>query len=115
MTDKASTYPLVRSGQVGQITYEIYFNNVNSEFDLLCPVISTINGESIQEVEALGRASINTWLQTNPDTFEGWYKLFTDCMVWSGYEDCELDERLLKDVANRYAKYVNTIGSKDNA
>ena len=54
-------------------------------------VINTGYYSSLAEAKLKVNQKIDAWRDSNPETLAGWLDLLEQCMVWSGYEDCDFD------------------------
>lgn len=106
----SNEYKEIRKGEHRGIGYTVMFNGNKNAFEVLCQVSKTLEGNDVVELEKQVVEAIDEWSDRNPTDFDGWYELFSDCMEWAGYEDCELNREQLKDVAVRYAKSLKTRG-----
>ena len=50
---------------------------------------------------------VDKWAATIPKTEEAWIDLLSDCMVWTGYEDCHIDKLKAMKVLEKYKQHVS--------
>ena len=60
------------------------------------------------EAEEKAKNIIDTFIEEIPQTKEQWLAVFENCMVWSGYEDCHLDENMVLCLLEKAAKHFKT-------
>ena len=76
------------------------------KFFAKCPPVPFQQFDSMALAEKHAKKHIDIFLDNNPSSWEQWLELFEECMIRSGYEDCELDSKMLKEVADKYAKFI---------
>jgi hypothetical protein len=84
----------------------LYFNQTDPGFVCKCAVATTIGDKMGTEAEAVReiKAKIDNFVSEQPSTDAGWVDLLSDCMVWTGYEDCHIDGTAAMMVLRRFAK-----------
>ena len=68
--------------------------------------------ETYAEAEKKAISIIDKFIVDIPQTKEEWLKAMTNCMVWTGYEDCELDEDMAWSLLQKAAKHLKLKGDK---
>jgi hypothetical protein len=62
--------------------------------------------ETYAEAEQKAISIIDKFIVDIPQTKEEWLKAMTNCMVWTGYEDCELDKDMVWSLLQKAAKHL---------
>jgi hypothetical protein len=64
------------------------------------------------EAEEKAKSIIDKFVIEIPQTREEWLSAMTECMVWTGYEDCHLDEDMVWSLLQKAAKHLKIKGDK---
>ena len=59
--------------------------------------------DTFNEAKIAAENKINYWINNE---ITDWYSEFENCMVWTWYEDCELDKRMVGDLLEKYKKQI---------
>ena len=94
------------------ISYTISICNPNDDwgdkkgkFHISTPlVISTGYYDSFEEAKKATNTAIDAWRNDNPSSINGWVEKIEQCMVWTGYEDCELDKNEVAKILIEFKK-----------
>lgn len=63
--------------------------------------------KTLDEIEQKFNDRIDRWYQTIPHTDEEWLDKLSECMNWTGYEECHLVPEQVKRVLEMASKYYN--------
>lgn len=67
-------------------------------------VFATGYYDSFEEATAKVNKSIDEWRDNNPKNINEWVDMIEACMIWTGYEDCDLDKKEVKKILERFKK-----------
>ena len=67
-------------------------------------VIPTDYYDTFTEAKDAVNKLIDEWRGTNPQSLSEWVDMIEKCMVWTGYEDCELDKEEVEKILQRFKK-----------
>lgn len=62
--------------------------------------------DTYKEAELEACKAIDKFIESVPKTKQEWLAAVSSCMVWSGYEHCELDETMVWDLLQKAAKFL---------
>ena len=62
------------------------------------------------EADEKAKSIIDEFVKEIPQTKKEWLEAMSKCMVWSGYEDCELDETMVWSLLQKAAKHLKAEG-----
>ena len=54
-----------------------------------------------EEADRAAKEKINEFLANVPQSAKGWIEAIEECMVWTGYEDCHIDELMALEVLKK--------------
>ena len=96
---------------------EIYvLYEVNSEGKFICSGLgfraykkdsSGEYWESILDAESAIHKKLDEFLNTTPKNYKDLAKHIQETLIWTGYEDCYVDEFVLKTLIENFARYRN--------
>ncbi len=94
------------------VKYELYIHQMNNKFyfGTSCDGISCkgnpshVNGGWDTPAEAIKdrEEAIDDFLSTTPKTYKELTKAIEDSLVWTGYEDCHVDEFIIKTLVENF-------------
>jgi hypothetical protein len=62
--------------------------------------------DTYEQANKAAIASIDSFIETVPQTKAEWIGALRSCMVWSGYEDCDLDENMVWSLLQKASKHL---------
>lgn len=62
--------------------------------------------DTYAEAVKVAEGRIDKFIETVPQTKEEWVEALTDCMVWTGYDYCELDETMVWELLLKASKHL---------
>ena len=68
-------------------------------------VVSSSYYDTLNEAKRVINKKIDKWVDSNPTTIEQFVDLLENCMIWTDYEECELDR---KEAARVLRKFKNS-------
>ena len=79
------------------------WGNSKGKFTCRTPlVVSTSYYNTLEEAKRAINKKIDEWVDSNPTTIGQFVDLLEDCMIWTGYEDCELDREAAARVLRKF-------------
>jgi len=106
-------YPLIKGSEYKGISYSIHFSTTNNMFSVCDLIIASLdNNKDIEKLEKATHEAIDKFLSETPQNFDGWLDLFSTCLEWTGYEDCELNKNLFKMTLDKYTQWFLTTKQK---
>jgi len=66
--------------------------------------------KTYEDAEKKAISIIDKFVEEIPQTKKEWLEAMSNCMVWSGYEDCELDETMVWSLLQKAAKHLKAEG-----
>jgi hypothetical protein len=62
------------------------------------------------EAEERAKSIIDKFVKEIPQTKKEWLEAMENCMVWSGYEECNLDANMVWSLLQKAAKHLKVEG-----
>lgn len=95
--------------------YEVKFCNPDEDwrehcgmFRIDCAIKDRGYYPTYAEAIEKAKQNIDSFIKSIPKTKKEWIKALNDCLVWTGYEDCEIDEEMAWAVLNKAASFLKT-------
>jgi hypothetical protein len=93
--------------------FEIYFCNPSDEWGDAKGLfgINSAVGDSgeyydtYKEAEKAAKFNINKFVEDIPQNEKQWINAIESCIVWTGYEDCHIDEAMAIEVLKKAARH----------
>ena len=98
--------------------YEIHFNSPKEytgqskglfRIDMAMPTGGTYY-KTYAEAEERAKSIIDKFVKEIPQTKKEWLEAMEKCMVWSGYEECNLDANMVWSLLQKAAKHLKVEG-----
>lgn len=94
--------------------YEITWNDPSQgweadsagKFRVNTTVASLPYFDNYPQAVAAAKQAIDEFVQHVPQNKAEWCKAFEDCMVWTGYEDCHLNEDMVWSLLLKASKHL---------
>ena len=66
--------------------------------------------KTYEDAEEKAKSIIDKFVKEIPQTKKEWLEAMSQCMVWSHYEQCDLDENMVWDLLQKASKHLKAEG-----
>jgi hypothetical protein len=93
--------------------YEIQFCDPKKDwgkyarmFHIKCAISDAGFYQTFVEAEAKAKSNIDNFVARVPQTKQQWLDAMAECLIWTAYEDCHLDEAMVWDLLEKAATHL---------
>lgn len=75
-------------------------------FYIDCSILCNKHFQTYAEAEKTAKLNIDDFILRIPKTKEEWLDAIESCMIWDGYESCNLDRTMAWDILQKASVYL---------